>query len=244
MNRIYAMLAAFAVLMSSALPAKTRVTEGYVLPNDKQVTILILRPDVKVGELTTGGVEAPNAEWTALARVNIAKALDENQKASGNSVKNLEEQSGEKAQIVDDYQNLFRAVSDAVFTHKFVGARLPTKKDRFDWTLGPGAAKLGELGGGNYALLLYSHDSFGTAGRKALQAAGIMGCMVGACVIVSGGRHFYYASLVDLQTGNLVWFNYMKGSEGDIRTPEGAKSLVDKMMETMPRRVVSAVEKK
>ena len=229
------------ISIATASCAKTQLTEGYVLPSDKPVTIIILRPDVKVGSLTTGGVEEPNADWTATSRTNLAKALEANQKAAGNSVKPLADQIGDNAKVVDDYQNLFHAVSNAVLVHKYLpGGKLPTKKDKFDWTLGPGASKLGDVGGGNYALLLYSHDSFGSSGRKAMQAAGLLGCAIGFCMIVSGGIHFYYASLVDLQSGNIVWFNYLKSSAGDIRTVEGSQQLVDSLLSTMPKRAEPA----
>ena len=47
--------------------------------------------------------------------------------------------------MVADYTALHKAVADSVLAHKYYGAKLPTKKDKFDWTMGPGAAKLGEL---------------------------------------------------------------------------------------------------
>jgi len=149
----------------------------------------------------------------------------------------LGDATGDDAKTVDDYQKLFHAVSAAIYLHKFTPfAKLPTKKDTFDWTLGPGAARLGEIGGGNYAFLLYSHDSFSSSGRKALQVMGLLGCGVGVCVLVPGGLHFYYASLVDLKTGDVVWFDYLPKPEGDIRKADGAQALVDRLLSTMPSR--------
>ncbi|HWJ60114.1 MAG TPA: hypothetical protein VNR68_10845, partial [Sphingomicrobium sp.] len=49
-----------------------------------------------------------------------------------------------------------------------------------------------------------------------------------------------YASLVDLKTGEVVWFNVVKaGSEipgikfGDLRTPQGAAQMVDRLLNRM-----------
>jgi hypothetical protein len=240
-RRVVALISAVALCGSPSAWGKTQVAKGYQFPVDKPVTIITLRPDVSVGSLDAGGVEEANADWTASARANLAQAITVNQDLQGNKVVSLAEQTGDDAKTVDEYQKLFHAVSAAIYLHKFViGAQLPTKKNAFDWTLGPGAARLGEIGGGNYALFLYTHDSFGTAGRKAMQVAGILGCGIGVCVFFRGGVHFYYASLVDLQTGDVVWFNYVPSAEGDIRNAAGAQQLIDKLLSTMPKRQVTA----
>jgi hypothetical protein len=152
--------------------------------------------------------------------------------------------TGDDAKVVDDYQKLFRAVSQSIFVHKFSPlTRLPTKKDSFDWTLGPGAARLSQIGGANYALLLYTHDSFGTSGRKALQVAGMLGCALYVCVIVPGGVHYCYASLVDLKSGDVVWFDFLPSSHGDIRHPDGAQAAIDRLLQSLPVQAKSSPAK-
>ena len=61
----------------------------------------------------------------------------------------------------------------------------------------------------------------------------VLGCVVGVCVMPNGGIQQAFVSLVDLKTGNVVWFNYLVSPVGDIRTPEGAAKMVDKLLETM-----------
>ena len=70
---------------------------------------------------------------------------------------------------------------------------------------------------------------------------GIAGCFVGFCAPnVGGGGQFGYASLVDLRTGEVVWFNVSQASSqiagikfGDIRTEEGAAQMVDRLLDRM-----------
>ena len=241
MSRGWILGAAAVVLLATGAATKTQVAKGYEIASDQPMRLITLRPDVTVGSLDAGGLEEPNADWTAQARENLAKAVASNQEARGFSTITLPDQTGDNAKVVDSYQKLFHAVSAAIFLHKFTpGAGLPTKKGEFNWTLGPGAAKLGEIGGGNYALFLYTHDSFGTDGRKALQVAGLLGCAVGFCVVVPGGLHFYYASLVDLKSGDVVWFNFVRSAQGDIRKPEGSQQLVDALLSTLPMHHASA----
>jgi hypothetical protein len=62
-------------------------------------------------------------------------------------------------------------------------------------------------------------DSYTTAGRAFM--------MLGAAILgvgITGGQQLAFASLVDLNTGNVVWFNVLQSSSGDLRTgPESAR---------------------
>ena len=56
-------------------------------------------------------------------------------------------------------------------------------------------------------MFVFTNDAYGDSGRKAAQAAGMLGCLIGVCVLVPSGIHVGYAGLVELETGNVVWFN-------------------------------------
>lgn len=232
--------AALVTTSMAATPAlagpKDFTAQGYALPADKPVTIVLMRPDMQVGELQAGGLVEPNADWTKVSREHLANALAASHQKRGIELKPIDETQESNAQLIADYESLHRAVADAIVTYKYYGAKLPTKKDKFDWTLGPEAQKLGEASGANYALFFYGRDNFASAGRKAVQVAGILGCLIGVCVIAGGGQHVYYASLVELSTGNVVWFNVLRGSQGDVREADGAQGMVDAIMASMPTR--------
>lgn len=232
--------AAFVTASIAATPAvagpKDFKAQGHALPADKPVTVVLMRPDMQVGELQAGGMVEPNADWTKAAREHLAKALEQGHRARNIELKPIDETQESSAQLVADYEALHRAVADAIVTYKYYGAKLPSKKESFDWTLGPDASKLGEASGANYALFFYGRDNFASAGRKAVQVAGILGCLIGICVIAGGGQHVYYASLVDLSTGDVVWFNVLRGSKGDVREADGAQGMVDAILASMPTR--------
>lgn len=233
MKRMGRLAFAAALLVSVAGAADAKVTQNkeFRFPADRTVKIIVFRPDVEVGSMGVGGVQEPNADWTATAREKLSAQIASWQKTNGNEALFLPEQSGDDAQLVADYQALFRAVAGAVVEHKMNGAaKLPTKKDRFDWTLGPGATRLGEIGGGDYALFVWTKDAYGSAGRKVAQVlmAGLFGAYMPA------GIHTSYAALVDLKTGDLVWFNVDPGSGGDPRTDEGAVKRVGQLFTKFP----------
>lgn len=238
-SRLLAILATLLFVLPIAADAKVKVNQAFAFPAGQRAKIVVFRPDVQVGSYGVGGIDTPNADWTAEARKNLTEQISVQQQATGNDVVFLSDQDGEKAKLVADYQALFRAVAGAVSEHKMnPAAKLPTKKGKFDWTLGSEAARLKEIGGGDYALFVNTHDAYGTAGRKVMQflAAGLFG------VGMQAGIHQSYAALVDLSTGDLVWFNLDYASGGDPRTPEGATKRMGQLFKGFPGRTGAAAK--
>jgi len=56
--------------------------------------LLVLRPDVTVGSLTTGGMIEPRADWTDQARSSIVDALKAQQATKGGNVTFVERRNG------------------------------------------------------------------------------------------------------------------------------------------------------
>lgn len=249
-----AAVATVAVFAAAPAPAYAGSTtaEGFSFPADGQMKIVVFRPDVHVGSLKVGGLDEPNAEWTEQARANIQQKLEERASLMNAEIKFIDELEGENAALLTDYRALFEAVSGSIFQHVTVGDKLATKTitkeetlhgrtkkvkvQKLDWTLGPGAAELKEATGADYAMFVFTHDAYGDAGRKAAQAVGMLGCLIGACVIVKAGVHIGYAGLVDLNTGNIVWFNTDLSMGGDPREAEGAEKRVGQLMDGFPVR--------
>src|SRR5947209_13485278 len=59
-------------------------------PPSGDYKLLVLRPDVTVGSLTTGGMVEPRADWTDQARTSIVQALRAQQAARGGNVTIIE----------------------------------------------------------------------------------------------------------------------------------------------------------
>jgi hypothetical protein len=143
------------------------------------------------------------------------------------------EDAGADPALVTDLTWLHNAVGRSIQLHKYAMYPLPTKKDRFDWTLGEQAVAFGAATNYDYALFLHAQDSFSSGGRVALQVAGFLTCMVGICVAPTGGQQIAFASLVDLKTGKVVWFNVLSSTIGDIRSREGAEKMVSTLLDKM-----------
>jgi hypothetical protein len=226
---------AAAALILSACTTTRQFADTNFRPPQGSFRLIVMQPDISVGVLTAGGAVETNEDWTKQARENVLKALMAQQAGRGGQTKvaaTREEAGGDPA-AVTDLVALHKAVGTSIQLHKYDGIGLPTKKDRFDWTLGRAAIDFGAATEFDYALFLRAQDTFSSGGRVALQVAGALGCVIGVCVIPAGGQQAAFASLVDLKTGQVVWFNALGSSVGDIRLPEGAQKMVDTLLAKM-----------
>jgi hypothetical protein len=226
-------------------------------PPSGDYKLLVLRPDVTVGSLTTGGMVEPRADWTDQARASIIAALKAQQAGRGGNVTIIEHRNalpGVTEQELADVERLNLAVDQSIVDAKYLGDYLPTKRRvGLDWTLGEDAVRLGQKTGYDYALFMHAEDEVASKGRIALGVLGLAGCFIGFCAPnVGGQQQLDYASLVDLHTGEVVWFNVVTaGSEipgikfGDLRTPEGAAQMVDRLLGRMkPGRAIREQQKR
>ncbi|WP_439484640.1 hypothetical protein [Blastomonas fulva] len=222
---------------------RSATRQGFALPAKSGKKILLMRPTMRVGEQSTGGMFEPNSDWTEQARANIGIALDGLQRSLGNDVIIAPPAYGEDARALNEHMALFAAVSQAVIQYQFfVGNRLPTKKrdnkaEVFDWSLGEGVGNLPGAEGADYALFIYNRDVYGSTGRKMLQLVGAL-----AGVGVSSGEHVGYAGLVDLKTGELLWLNADAQMGGDVREKDGAEKRIRQLLEDFPGSMIAESE--
>lgn len=214
----------------SACAQTTTLDQGEAFtPRSATPRVLLMPADIELSELSAGGIPFPKAEWTEAAKGHVSVALDEFLKARNATLMayetppDLSPEAHRQGQII----KLHDAVGKAVLAHKFSPASaLPTVRDKFDYTLGKGVRV---LGGADYALFVYIRDSYASAERA---AAMIFGLLLG--VGLPGGVQVGFASLVDLETGDIVWFNRLISETGDLRTLEPAKKTVENLLSGFP----------
>jgi hypothetical protein len=244
MRRLTLLVAAAALTLPACVQTRQYADLEFTPPQGNY-KLLVMRPDVSVGSVTTGGMVEPRADWTEQARANLVTALRAQQATRGGNVLIMERRDslpGVDPETVAELERLHYAVGQSIALHRYSGRYLPTKRGKgLDWTLGQDAVRLGQRTGMDYALFLYAEDSFASTGRVALQVLGVAGCFVGFCMAnIGGGGQFAYASLVDLRSGEVVWFNVLQAGTqvagikmGDMRTPDGAAQLVDRLLNRM-----------
>jgi hypothetical protein len=233
MRIVKIVLASFMMLGVAACGVSQNLSKNVQFaPPPGPFKVAVMKPDVELYLLTAGGLAEANADWSETAKSNLITALENQIAGQGGQVMIVSKiiSDAPSTKQIADLERLHRAVGATIFTHTGQSIfPLPTKKDKFDWTLGADARAIGEKTGADYALFLFARDSFSSGGRVALQLL-----LAGVGVGIPGGQQISFVSLVDLKTGNVVWFNVLAKTTGDLRKPDGAAVSVAELIKGMP----------
>ncbi len=202
--------------------------------NDSRLSILLLPIDVELLEMSTGGTETTRADWTLAARDNLSIALKEKlmELQANTTLFTTPPEGSPEYNDINDLHSLHGAVGQAVQLHLFTqGQELPSKNGRLDWSLGPRASLLRDRYKTDYALFVHVKDSYASGGRVmyGLTVALLFG------VAVPMGTQSGFASLVDLRTGDVVWYNRLRREGGDLRTLAPTREAVGMLLAGMPK---------
>jgi len=202
--------------------------------SDTDLRVLLMPIDVELSEMSAGGVKEPNAEWTAKAEHFITEILRERMHDRGSlfaEYRKTDQDATIETQFVQ-LQKLHGAVGNTIIVHKYLPTfELPTKEGKFDWSLGPAVRQLRDTYDADYGLFVFIRDSYTSGGRAVaiILAAALFG------VALQGGTQVGFASLVDLHTGDIVWFNLLARGTGDLRERLPAVETVTLLLQDFPK---------
>jgi hypothetical protein len=194
---------------------------------DEKPSIVLMPPDIRYYRISAGGVIEPNREWTEAAQANFAAATSDFAESIGADLKILDKDNLGPTEI--RYETLHAAVGSAVQKHYFGRDKLPGKGGEFDWSLGPEISAIGENHAADYALFVFYRDYQASGGRTAVS---IIATAAGANL--ETGSEAGFASLVDLDSGDIVWFNVVNAGSGELRDKAGAEAAVKTLFKNMP----------
>lgn len=225
-------LRAVAVLSLSAALAQAADSKNLApgfefLPKDAK--IVVMPTDIELFSVSAGGVPEPKADWTDAANRYFKAALTAQKNVLGVSSIDLPEKD---ADDLAEINTLHAAIARSISTHHFGPGmlQLPTKEGKLDWSLGEPVRASRQKTGASYALFSWIRDSYASPERI---AATIALAFVGIG-LHPGGMQQGYASLVDLETGRVVWFNRLLRGHGDLREPEKAAETVSALLTNFP----------
>ena len=219
---------ALAVLAGCATAPRSQVSElRRAVPHPK---IVLMPLDVELSELGVGGLAEPKSEWTQRASQLLVEGLRSEERRMGFDMLEYADVKAEgiDAETLEQINRLHGVVGKSIMLNRFV--KLPNKGERFDWTLGSDVRLLKQKTGADYALFVFVRDSYASDARKVAMVAG---ALIG--VGMTGGQQLGFASLVDLDTGNVVWFNQLSRGTGDLRSPEPAVETIKVLLEGFPK---------
>jgi hypothetical protein len=213
---------------ASAADSRNLAPGFSTLPRDAKV--LFMPTDIELFQVSAGGIREPKADWTQIAVKHFRAALLTKKKTLGVASVELSETDADEAAEINA---LHAAVAGAIRVHHFGPSQLqlPTKDGKLDWSLGESVRLLKDRSGADYALFSWIRDSYASAERI---AATIALAVVGIGVH-PGGQQMGYASLVELATGRVVWFNWLNRGTGDLREAEKAQETLEALLAHFPQ---------
>ena len=202
----------------------------------------LISPDIKIFELTAGGVRELKDDWCAKGKENVQRAVIECLREKPLAIKPITIDREMEEEIEEIYA-LYRAVSTSIILHtvNIQGANIfPEKVKRFDYSIGT-MERILKIHGGDALIFVTGFDEISSAGRQTLKAVGIIAGIAlaasgvgGAVIIPRSGITLVSVALVD-SSGSILWYN-IKSSEGgyDLRNPESATKLVRDILAGYP----------
>ena len=199
-------------------------------------TIVMVEPSIQLYEMQASGMLEPKADWTRKAREYFPAAVNEfltkqNAKLAPDYYPDANMPSDHRIRQV---LALNTAVMGTIFQHSYLHVPLPTRGTKrrkpLTWTVGPGVQEIRKLTGADYMLTLQISDSYSSKGRVAMMVLGL----ALQVAILQGGTQGGIATLVDLNTGEVVWFSVMIAQMRDMRDREGATETAGRLLEGLP----------
>jgi hypothetical protein len=227
MGAVWALLLLMMALPHSTFAQSRNRAPGFeALP--KGSTLVIMPADIELFELTAGGMLEPKADWTEAASKHLQAALEKKREEIGVKTLVLSERDADE---MSEINALHGAVARAISFHHFgLGSlKLPTKGDKLDWSMGDPIRVVKQKTGADYAFFTWIRDSYASGERVAMMIAlALLGIGVG------GGAQVGYASLVDLNTGQILWFNQLVRAHGDLREADKAAETLNALLTEFP----------
>jgi hypothetical protein len=190
--------------------------------------VVLMPVDVELFSLSAGGVAEPKADWTASAQQHMNAEL---RKRIADLKLDFTALADNDADDFAELIALHVAVARSINLHHGVAGNwaLPTKQGQLRWSFGDAMQPLQAKLGARYGLFVWIRDSYASAERKAAMVAlALLG------VGISGGIQVGYATLVDLETGQVLWFNRLARGSGDLREPASAAETIDSLIRGFP----------
>ena len=215
----------------SACQTAARSTNPTLVQGSDVHRVLMMPIDIEISELGLG-VKEPRADWTRAAELHISSALKDQlvnrnvELIETTDYVSLDNRDDQVVQLI----KLHEAVASSIVLSTRAPDLLPNKRNTFDWTLGETATSLKEDYEAEYALFTFVRDAHSSAERV---MAGVVTALLFG-VAPQGGQQIGYASLVDLESGQIVWFNSLVRGTGDLREAQPAHEAIQLLLTDFP----------
>lgn len=223
------------VLIASGCAPALRTVHPELESRAKSIhTVGLAPPDVRIYQLTAGGVTELMDDWCSQGRTNFTDSVIKELTKKSDRAKALELDK-ESRQELEDVVALYNAIAISIIWHTTPSENaFPEKIKNFEYSVGP-IDKLLKKYKSDALLVVQGYDEISTGGRKALMAVGnILGAVTG----IEGphkGVTMVRMGLLD-KTGTLLWYNDLGNVGGyDLRDKGNVADISEALLYEFPR---------
>ena len=226
MSRLLVIFLFFFIFSCSSFNTEPKYTISVFDKNSPK--ILLMPIDIEICELTLAGMCEPNAVWTKNSEENIIISFKEvlNRRNAVLKKYNINEKNDNIIQLI----KLHTQIGQEIINNEYGPFELPTKKE-FNWTIGKKVKLLKNKYKSDYAIFIFFRDQYSSTERVIYN---IVTAVLFPGFIPIGGSQLAFGSLVNLNNGEITWFNGYYRSFGDVRDLENARDTVNKLFEEFP----------
>ncbi|PPR33726.1 MAG: hypothetical protein CFH26_00586 [Alphaproteobacteria bacterium MarineAlpha6_Bin4] len=226
MSRLLVFFLFFFIVSCSSFNTEPKYTIR-VFDKDKP-KVLLMPIDIEICELTLAGMCEPKASWTNESRENIITSFKEILDKRNASLNEYDKNSTNED--VNQIIKLHTQIGQEIINNEYGPFKLPTKNE-FDWSIGKEAQILRKEHKSDYAIFIFFRDQYSSTERVLYN---IVTAVLFPGIIPIGGSQLAFASLVNLNNGEITWFNGYYRSFGDVRDLESARATIEKLFEEFP----------
>ncbi len=239
-----------ALLLAACATQNTSLNKNLSQQPDRPLPhrILLAQPDIRVHEISAGEVVEEVDEWSKKASSEAAKSVEGLAQSTNlfelvppsklsDAERTTLEQYGALYILVAGSANLARSSPFDAWRRRAAD---------FDYTLGPGMAGVADSEKLDAVIFVVGTDYISSSSRKAAMALGVaLGLLAGRYVGPESKPAFLTAGVVDMHTGELMWYSTeVRGGSDDLRDAAVVKNLVEDLFKTYPGAVKTADGKK
>lgn len=195
----------------------------------------LIPPDIKIYELSAGGVTELIDEWSAKGVENVTKSIIDELSNKEVEIKMVPLDEELKSEL-KEVQGLYMAVHNSIIMHTYDQYNLlPDKKMNFDYSIGP-IDKILQRFNADSLIFAYGYDQISTGGRKALMVLGVLlGAATGVYAAPSSGVTAVSVALVD-SSGKILWYNVNANAGSfDLRDEKSCRDLIKGLLSDFPQ---------
>ncbi|MCP3876049.1 MAG: hypothetical protein GY699_23235 [Desulfobacteraceae bacterium] len=224
MKRLLAVLFSFLLFIgcTATSPIVVHPVSEKKPSENKPKKILFLPVDIRIYELTAGGITEEVPAWSEKGKLFIEKTVREYFTGHSDSVLlKYPEFTIEHQKLLDQYVSLYGLVAANALNFKNHKAWEEFRK-KGRYTLGNGLSFLGEISDADAVLIVEGKNYISTTGGK---AASFFSAVLG--VYAPSGRSILHAGIVDIKTGDILWMNTNMDEKLPLNNEKNARAMVD-----------------